>query len=145
MEKNEYKNIPLRETGFYISDGIYVNTLRTYGIDTVGKILDKKLMECVIGQTANIEVKRELLGLIKLIEYKYLDKPLDNDKLLAMRINKVSLINRDNLLFLIDDKKINCDDLFRDILLEVQSPGYQISSIIVSNEDYQKQICSSSN
>ncbi len=142
MAKKEYKNILLRDTGFYISDSAYVNTLRKYGIDTVGKILDKKLMERVIGETANMEVKRELSGLKKLIEYKYLDKPLDNDNLLAMKINTFTLINKD-LLFSIEDKRISCNDLFKALLLEVESPGYMISSIILSDEDYQKQIRSS--
>ena len=142
MQKKDYENILIKKTGFYIADYPYASILKKYNITTVGQILDKELMTSVIGKVINLETQRELMGLIKLIEYKYLGKSLPNDNILSKKIKSFSSTEKD-ILFHFDDEKINCDDLFKAILLEIDVPGFIISTVILNDEEQTKAINSS--
>ena len=145
MKTQDLSKILIKDTKYYWCTNNYNYTLKKFHIDTVEKILNKEIMEPVFASIYKMDAKMELNGLIRLLEYEYLGKPLNNEELLERRIVDFTYHDR-GIVFYLDNKekaegdRFTSDGLFKDIIIGMSYPGNTISWTILDDEELQKKI-----
>ncbi len=99
MEKKEFSDIPLEETGFYNQGYSFAQAFKKHGITTVSQVLDDKTMwEYMTHATKGN--RTQLMGFISLMKYKYLNLPIPAIQILEQncdlsRLTKIGFSNLD--------------------------------------------------
>lgn len=93
MEKQDYRNLSIKNSEFYIKTASYVNFLYRNNITTIGQLLDDNFWELTTG-TIKKDTRNQLNCLIIMLRHKYLDEPLCYDELLDKEIDFKALKNR---------------------------------------------------
>lgn len=76
MEKQDLNKISIKETGFFLQDSSYVETLKRNNINTVKDLLDNaESIKC------RKPTRVQLTVLVNMLRYKYFDEPLQTSSL----------------------------------------------------------------